>query len=70
HPSTWKDFVDKNGDCFHHVGYNVPDMDTALETFKEMGVPLLQTGCYKEGKYAYMDSEGVFGVMLELLMST
>ncbi len=70
HPSTWKDFVDRNGDCFHHIAYDVPDMDAALETLQKMGAPLLQTGSYNGGKYAYVDSESVFGVMLELLMST
>lgn len=68
--STWKDFVDRNGDCFHHVAYDVQDMDAALKDLEKMGAPLIQTGYYNGGRYAYVDSEDVFGVMLELLKAT
>lgn len=69
-PSTWRDFLDRNGNSFHHIAYDVPDMDAALELFASYGAPLLQMGYYNGGVYAYIDSERTFGVMLELLMST
>lgn len=67
-PGTWKGFVGKNGDCFHYIAYDVPDMDAALETLQQMGAPLSQTG--RGSEYAHMDSESAFGVMLKLLMAT
>jgi methylmalonyl-CoA/ethylmalonyl-CoA epimerase len=69
-PSTWRDFVSKSGNCFHHIAYDVQDMDAALRELEKMGAPLLQTGYYNGGKYAYVDSENIFGVMLELLAAT
>lgn len=70
HPSTWKDYVDKNGTCFHHLGYNVPDMDAAVKQLEAMGATVIQTAYYNGGKYTYMDTEKLFGVILELLMAT
>ena len=63
-PTTWKEFLDTKGQGVHHIAFKARNrmLDTAakLETF---GYPLIQHG----DRYAYVESEGDLGVILELL---
>ena len=69
-PSTWRDFLDRNGSCFHHIAYDVDDMDAAISLFRDLGAEVLQIGHYNGGMYVYIDTEKLLGVVLELLVST
>ena len=63
-PTTWKEFLETNGPGVHHIAFKTKNcmLETAgkLERF---GYPLIQNG----DKYAYVDSVGDLGVILELL---
>ncbi len=63
-PTTWKEFLDTNGPGVHHIAFKA--RNRMLETAKQLedfGYPLIQHG----NRYAYVDSVGDLGVILELL---
>ncbi len=69
HPSTWREVLESQGEGLHHVAYDVEDMDEVIAFLEKLGLPVVQTGCYNGGKYAYIDSRKKIGMMLELLQS-
>lgn len=66
-PSTWRECLDKNGEGFHHIAFVVKDMKGKIAALAEDGMPLLQRGEYKGGRYAYIDAVGELKAVLELL---
>ena len=69
YPSTWKDILEEQGEGLHHIAYDVEDMDAMAKLLDAQGMPVIQTGNYRGGKYAYVDSRKQIGMMLELLQS-
>jgi methylmalonyl-CoA/ethylmalonyl-CoA epimerase len=69
--TSWKDFLDKNGEGVQHVAFQVVDMEKSIESMREQGMPVLHRGRYdsKDGDYVYVDSKEKLGVTLELLHS-
>jgi len=66
-PSTWQEFLDKQGEGIHHIAFFVKGMDEALARLEAQGIPLVQRGDYKGGCYAYVDGLPKLGAILELL---
>jgi methylmalonyl-CoA/ethylmalonyl-CoA epimerase len=66
-PSTWMDFLVTKGEGVHHIAFEVKDMDKRLAELKAKGVPLVQSGDYTGGRYAYVDATARLGIFLELL---
>ncbi|MBN1996368.1 VOC family protein [candidate division KSB1 bacterium] len=69
-PSTWKDFLDKNGEGVHHIAFEVKGMDERITEMQARGTSLIQEGRwtdYSGGRYAYFDSEAQLAVITELL---
>lgn len=66
-PSTWKEFLDKNGDGVHHIAFQVKGTDQVVTFLQGQGIPLVQQGDYTGGMYTYLDAAPKLGVMLELL---
>ena len=69
HPSTWKDFLEKNGEGFHHISYVVKDLDGEVRRFAQAGMPVIQHGNYNGGRYVYIDTAPQVGMMLELMQN-
>ena len=69
--STWRDALEKNGECMHHYGYQVKDMDASIAAMKAAGYQLTQYGLYGDasGAYAYFDCTAEMGCFIELLCS-
>ncbi|MFA9380368.1 MAG: VOC family protein [Acetanaerobacterium sp.] len=67
HPSTWRETLDNKGEGLHHIAFDVPSIDESAGGLEAMGMPVVQTGFYNGGKYAYVDSRAALGMMLELL---
>ena len=70
-PSSWKDGLDENGEGFHHLGFQVEDLDRSVAALEAVGYPTLHRGRYDgdNGTYVYMDSKKDLGVMIEILHS-
>jgi methylmalonyl-CoA/ethylmalonyl-CoA epimerase len=69
--TVYADFVREHGYGVHHLGILVEDMESALAEAEAAGVAMLQDGAGfgrdGDGHYAYLDTEGEIGVMLELI---
>jgi methylmalonyl-CoA/ethylmalonyl-CoA epimerase len=66
-PSTWREFLDKNGEGIHHVAFVVQGMKGCLQELEKGGHPLLQKGEYTGGRYAYIDTVRTLKTVVELL---
>lgn len=67
HPSTWREFLDNNGEGVHHIAFQIKGMNETIDFLDAKGMPLVQKGEYTGGRYAYIDSNSRLKVMLELL---
>lgn len=66
-PSAWNDQLDAAGDSLHHLAYVVKDLDTAVAQCEANGMPKVQSGDFKGGRYAYVDGREFVGTFLELM---
>ncbi|HYB02950.1 MAG TPA: VOC family protein [Nitrososphaerales archaeon] len=73
--TIFQDFLKKRGEGVHHLGLYVEDYDAEMAKWKGMGIRTLQESkCpppYPEGsRYAYLDTEKLFGIILEIAWPT
>ena len=66
-PSTWRDDLNRKGEGVHHIAFVIKGMKDKISKLEKNGVPLLQTGEYPGGRYAYLDATRDLKVILELL---
>jgi methylmalonyl-CoA/ethylmalonyl-CoA epimerase len=66
-PSTWREFLDEHGEGVHHIAFRIEGMERVLTFLDGKGIPVVQSGDYTGGRYAYADSTAHLGVILELL---
>jgi catechol 2,3-dioxygenase-like lactoylglutathione lyase family enzyme len=72
-PNVYQDYIAKHGEGFHHIAFNVPDMDAAIARWNALGYPLTMSGGWGEkgapgsGRFAYHDTQAAGGIDIELL---
>ena len=66
-PSTWREFLETNGEGVHHIAFRIQGMAEQVGILDKRGMPPVQRGDYAGGHYAYIDSAPQLGVILELL---
>jgi hypothetical protein len=72
-PSTYHDHLKAHGEGFHHFGVAADDMDAAIARWESLGYKVSQSGGWGEegkpgsGRFAYIDTDAVGGVQIELL---
>jgi catechol 2,3-dioxygenase-like lactoylglutathione lyase family enzyme len=66
-PSTWRDALEQHGESLHHIAFNIKSMKEKIAYLDAKGVPLVQTGEYTGGRYAYVNGTPKLGAVLELL---
>jgi methylmalonyl-CoA/ethylmalonyl-CoA epimerase len=66
-PSTWREALDRNGEGVHHIAFQIRGMKEKVADLQAEGMPLLQSGEYTGGRYAYVDATRDLKVILELL---
>jgi catechol 2,3-dioxygenase-like lactoylglutathione lyase family enzyme len=72
-PTVYQDFLEEHGEGFHHLAFDVTDMDAALAFFEARGAPVVQSGAWGEkgrpgsGRFAYAATDAFGGVTTELL---
>ncbi len=68
-----RDFLRSGRTGLEHLGIFVPDLESALQPYLEKGIGILQIGrgmgVHADGCYAYLDTEPIFGTILELIQS-
>ncbi len=69
--TVYADFVRDHGYGVHHFGLLVEDMQSALAQAEEAGIKMIMDGSGfgldEDGHYAYLDTEALIGVTLELI---
>lgn len=69
--SIYKDFIKEHGYGIQHLGFLVDDMQEALSQARKAGFEMIQDGSGfgpdGDGHYAYLDTEKVLGVTIELI---
>jgi methylmalonyl-CoA/ethylmalonyl-CoA epimerase len=66
-PSTWREDLDRKGECVHHIAFQIKDMKEKVAELAKEGMPLVQSGEYTGGRYAYIDANKDLKVLIELL---
>lgn len=66
-PSTWNDQLQEHGDSLHHIAFRIQGMKEKLALLESLGIPLVQRGEYRGGRYAYVDGVEKLGATVELL---
>lgn len=72
-PNVYDDHIAKHGEGFHHIAFNVDDMDQANARWNALGYPLTMSGGWGEkgqpgsGRFAYHDTHAAGGIDIELL---
>jgi len=65
-PSTFKTFLEENGEGVHHLGLVVKDKEKAKKTLKENGIKVRYWGSYPGGSYHIADTKDFLGVFLNI----
>lgn len=66
-PAIYCDFLKRCGEGLHHIGVNVPNLNTALEQMKSAQFRILWTGNIYGTRWAYLDTAAQLGTILELI---
>ena len=66
-PSVWRDWLNERGEGVHHIAFVIDGMKEKLLTLDGMGMPLMQKGEYKGGRYAYANAVDQLKTIIELL---
>ena len=73
-PNIYSEQLKRSGEGLHHLGFFVTGIEKKLARLRGAGVKPLQSGVIKSGKavvkYAYLDTAGTGGVILELIDTT
>jgi hypothetical protein len=66
-PSTWREELNRKGEGVHHIAFRIRGMKEKVADLQKENMPLLQTGEYTGGRYAYVDAMKDLKVIIELL---
>jgi methylmalonyl-CoA/ethylmalonyl-CoA epimerase len=66
-PSTWREELDRKGEGVHHIAFAIKGMKEKLADLAREGMPLVHSGEYTGGRYAYVDAYRDLKVLIELL---
>jgi len=65
---VYKEFIDAKREGIHHFGVFIDNLQDYIVEFQKQGIEVLQTGTFPPSlKYAYMDTEKIFGIIIEFL---
>ncbi len=72
-PTVYSDHMAMHGEGFHHIAFEVEDLDKEIARWNALGFPLVQGGAWGEkgkpgwGRFAYQDAHAIGGTDVELL---
>jgi methylmalonyl-CoA/ethylmalonyl-CoA epimerase len=66
--NAYREFLDAKGEGIHHILFETPDMDRAIDEFAHSGVKILQsgTGIRPGTRWALLDTQDLVGFLIEL----
>lgn len=69
--NIYVEHLDRKGEGLHHVGVFVPSFDEAVAEAQRQGFSVLQSGRgygrHGDGGFAYLDTEALLGMIVELI---
>lgn len=65
-PSSWKEFLAKNGDGVHHIAFMTEDRGSVVKYFEENDMPVRHYGEYEGGNYTVFDSKEKLGLFVQV----
>jgi methylmalonyl-CoA/ethylmalonyl-CoA epimerase len=72
-PTVYLDHMEQHGEGFHHIAFEVSDLDAEVARWTALGFPFIQGGAWGEkgkpgwGRFAYQDTDAIAGSEVELL---
>ncbi|MBY9003515.1 MAG: VOC family protein [Candidatus Lokiarchaeota archaeon] len=60
----YKEFLEEGREGLHHLGVFVDDFNNYVQTFKDKGIGILQSGIMGSLNLAYMDTQKSLGVII------
>ena len=72
-PTIYEEFLKAHGEGLHHLGFDTGNLDGKVTAWEAAGFKPAQTGAWGEkgkrgsGRFAYVDTDGIGGVLVELL---
>jgi catechol 2,3-dioxygenase-like lactoylglutathione lyase family enzyme len=54
-------------DGIHHLGFDIDDLDERLARYRNLGIEVLMEGRTRHGGFAYLDTESIGGMIVELI---
>ncbi len=63
--TIYDEFLEAQGEGIHHLGFFVQDIRARVEAMQQMGIAVLQSGQRPGGKWAYMDTKPLAGMIIE-----
>lgn len=72
-PTVYVDHMDAHGEGFHHIAFEVSDLDAEVARWNALGFPFIQGGAWGEkgkpgwGRFAYQNTDAIAGAEVELL---
>ena len=70
-PNVYEEHLKQHGEGFHHLGFNVTDMEASVAKLRGRGLEVTMSGGWNsngnEGRFAYLDADRYGGVTIELL---
>jgi len=67
HPSSWREHLDKYGEGFHHLAFNVKGTEDVLKRLESIGMKTQMTGNWATGCFAYVDATDQLKMLIETL---
>lgn len=64
--SAAKEFLDRKGEGIQHIGFAVDDLDKEVARLAKQGVKVLMSGRWAGGGFAYLETDAVGGIIIEL----
>ena len=66
-PKLYTEFLERSGEGLHHIGVNVPDLKAVVDIASTMGFSVLWSGQIYSVPFAYLDTQGQLGTIVELI---
>jgi methylmalonyl-CoA/ethylmalonyl-CoA epimerase len=66
-PSTWSEHLAQHGDSVHHLAFHVDAIAGKKSALEQRHLPLVQSGRFPGGGYAYFETRDKLGCDIELL---
>lgn len=65
-PSSWKEFLETNGEGVHHIAFMTNDREPVVQYFAQKGAPIRHYGEYPGGNYTVFDTKDSFKVLIQV----